>query len=125
MGRKRTLKLKEAPKYPTDDEAKVYASDRRADILGGDDPRTSFLKSEYSDSVTVRATWGINNIYFVFAFPTGGVTIGKPEDILDIPIFEGWILQYVPQSDRFNLLVKAGRDGAVLFWQEHRRYTGK
>lgn len=125
MARKRVLKIKEAPQYPTDAEAKVYASGQQEEVSEGADPRKAYQKYEYSDSITARATWGVDNIYFVFAFPTGGVTIGKPEDILDIPLFEGWIFQYMPQSDKFNLLVKASRDGSVLFWQEHKRYTGK
>lgn len=125
MGRKRVLKLKEAPQYPQDFEARDFARVQKNAIEEGANPRTAYQVFEPSDSITTRSTWGVDNIYFVFAFPTGGKTIAKPEDILDIPLFEGWIFQYLPQSDKFNLLVKAGRDGAVLFWREHKRYTGK
>jgi len=119
MTKRKKIKLDQTPAYPTNDDARIYAAARKDEIEDGKDPKTTFLQVVYSQSIDVKATWGYKDYFFVFAHPPAGFIIKEPDDVLKLQTFEGWIFQYVPQADTFNLLVKASRDGTALFWQQH------
>lgn len=125
MAKRKTIKRGETPVYPTDEEARSLAYTQMQEVTGGEDPRTFFSSLKYDLRIDEKATWGVNNIYFVYAYPPAGFEIAEPEEVLALKTFEGWIFQYVPQTNKFNLLVKASRDGVAFFWQEHKRYTSK
>jgi hypothetical protein len=122
MAKKKTVKLNTAPQYPTDDQAKTLAEIQRLDVFEGTNPRTHFARADYSQTISALATWGVKNIFFVYAFPPAGFDIEKPEDVLNLQTFEGWIFQYVPLTDRYNLLVKASRDGVAFFKAQRDSY---
>lgn len=121
MGRPRTLKLDEKPIYPTNDEARSKAFDQWADVNSGKDPHTSFIRKKFSPTINTLASWGVNGIFFVYAFPPAGFTIKEPNDVLKLQTFEGWMFEYKPGAAVMNLLVKASRDGVAFFWQQHNR----
>jgi len=124
MAKKRPkVKLGEAPPYPTDVEAKGYARSHKLWGIGETPCNLSYSKYQHNQTVDVLCTWGCNNIFFVFAYPPAGFVIAKPEDVLKLQAFEGWILEYQAQDDIFNLLVKASRDGVDYFWKRHRELT--
>jgi len=124
MTKRKRVKLGEAAVYPTDAQAKGYAGYYRDNILPGNDPRTAYQVTQHDLTVDVLSTWGVDGIFFVYAYPPAGFVISKPEDVLKLQIFEGWILEYQAQDGIFNLLVKASRDGVDYFWQQHRLHKG-
>ena len=122
MAKKRKLKYQEKPLYPSDYQAKQYAKQQKAQNAKGADCKTSYIKTDFSPTVTALASWGCKNIYFVYAYPAEGVTTAFPEEILGIQLLEGWIFQNIPGTDVFNLLVKASRDGEAFFKSERNRH---
>ncbi|MBA7645701.1 hypothetical protein ES703_53459 [subsurface metagenome] len=123
MTPRKKVKIDEAPPYPTNAEAKFYAAQHKASLDGGFDCHTAHHEFQHNQTVNVKTTWGCNGIFFVFAYPPAGFIITRPEDVLKLQIFEGWILEHQAQDNIFNLLVKASRDGLDFFWQEHKRHT--
>jgi hypothetical protein len=122
MGKKKRIPIGKAPKYPTDEEARSLAYEQMYEVKGGEDPRATFSKQAYGDTIETLRTWGVKNIFFVYAYPPAGFEVEKPEDVLGLQVFEGWIFQYVPQTNKFNLLVKASRDGVDFFRQQRDSY---
>jgi hypothetical protein len=118
MTKRKRIKAGQSPAYPSDEKAKDAATAQRQAVLAGENARTHFTKITHSESIDILATWGVHNNFFVYAFPPAGFEIIEPEDVLNLSTYEGWILQYVPQSDKFNLLVKASRDGYDYFKAE-------
>ena len=122
MAKRKRIKLDEAPVYPEDAEVKYFALIFRQETNGVVDCHTAFKLINYTQSIDVLCTWGCKDIFFVYAFPPAGFVISKPEDVLKLHTFEGWILEYQAQDGIFNLLVKASRDGVDFFWQMQRHY---
>jgi len=123
MAKRKRIPLGQAPPYPTDVEAKAYANSYADNILPQFDCHAAFAGYEHNQSIDALCTWGCQGIFFVFAYPPAGFVIAKPEDVLKLQTFEGWILERIPGTNNFNLLVKASREGVDYFWQAHRRYS--
>jgi hypothetical protein len=122
MGKRRYVRRGEKPGYPTDEEAKTYATLHKEQALDHMPCRTAYMRHEHSQSIDVLTTWGCNNIYFVFAFPAAGFDIASPEEVLNLEYFKGFIVEHKPQPDVWNVLVNTERDGVEFFWQEHARH---
>jgi hypothetical protein len=117
----RPIKLHEIPIYPSGEQAKSYA---RLYKNEGEPPlgwRKGYLYFTYSDTIQVLTTWGFNNVFFVVAYPTKGVTIMDTAGVEALALFEGWILEYQPTEDTFDILCKASRDG-YDYWKQRRVY---
>lgn len=117
----RPLKLNETPIYPTDAEAKDYARQYRNE---GEPPQgwtKGYKYFDHSDTILCLASWGLNNIFFVVAYPPEGFTIKDTVDIESLSLFEGWILEYQESGDLFNLLYKASVVG-YDYWKQRRAY---
>jgi hypothetical protein len=119
MAKRPRIKAGQQPSYPTDQEAKDYAEQHRQYVAGGVDCHEAYGKIKHSPSIDVLTTGGCKNIFFVFAYPPAGFDIAAPEDVLQLKVFEAWILEYNPQGAFYNTLVKASRDGVDFFWKEH------
>jgi len=122
MPKRKAIPLFESAQYPSDTQAKGYAKNYREKFLPGKDPRTAYQRKKHNDMVDVLVCWGVNDIFFVFAYPPGGVEISQPEDLLTVQDLEGWIYEYRPLQDVWNRLVKLSHDGSLIFWQTHRLF---
>jgi len=122
MAKRKKIPLAGTPPYPSNEEIKDYAHTYKDTFLPLKDCHINYHRFQHSQSVDVLCTWGCNGIFFVFAYPPAGFLIAKPQDVLQLQTFEGWILQYQAQGDLFNLLVKASRDGVAYFWTAHKNY---
>jgi len=120
--RKRKLNLNEAPSYPSDYQAKQYLKDAIKK-----DPlvyplNTWFKRIAHSETVECLMTAGKDNHFFVFAYPSAGITIKQPEDIENIQLQEAWLLEYLVKYDTLNTLVKLSRDGDLTWYEARQRY---
>jgi hypothetical protein len=122
MASKKRIKRGQEPQYPPDEEIRARARDQMYQVKGGENPRTFFSRQDYGDTLVTLVTWGVNDIFFAYAFPPAGFEIADPEEVLNLKAYEGWIFQYVPQTNKFNLLVKASRDGYEFFKARRNAY---
>lgn len=119
---KRKLKLKEAPDYPFDYQAKQYVRDaiKRDPVVY---PLNKwYRKLSHSDTVDLTITAGKADHFFAFAYPGMGVTITEPEDIEGIQLLEAWCFEYLVKYDTLNTLVKLSRDGDMEWALARKRW---
>lgn len=116
----RPLKYKEFPIFPTDQEA-IYYTEIYLD--SGEPPlgwRKGYLHFKYSDTILLATTWGFQNVFFAVAYPPSGITIADVDDVLLVQLFEGWILDYTPEYELFNVRYKASLIG-LDNWKQQRQ----
>jgi hypothetical protein len=115
----RPLGLFEAPIFPNNYQAILYATWYRN---MGEPPETwrkAFIRFPYSETIEVLTTWGVNEIFFVIAYPPFGITIHDTDDVILFNMFEGWILDYSIVHETFIIRYKAGEIGLDQ-WKEKR-----
>jgi len=122
MGRRKTVKLGETPAYPNNAQVKEYARLYRLHYMDKNHPETSHHVFKHDQTLDVLVTWGVNNIFFAYAYPPAGFTIVEPEDVTKLVQYDGYILEYKPVGDIWNVLVRATKDGFEFFQSEKRKY---
>jgi len=101
--------------YPSLIEVKAYTETYRLDFMDVYDPDKGWHKFYHSRVVEVLAIGGMNNYFLVYAYPPAGVEIARPEDVLSIELWVGWILELVNYEPTYRLDTATYREGYHVF----------
>ncbi len=110
------------PDYPTQAQAKAYVVDFKDGAPGAyvkGDRWAFYWLSGYLDVLTTELQ---ENIYTAIAQPPAGFEVGYADDIEGYEHFRGWIFQYHPETESWELLVNSQDIGIEAFKQLRREY---
>ena len=100
-------------------DALTHAREFRAAQQGGEIPLGHFRNYPHGNRQTIRVSWGHQNLYFSYASITSITEFAKPEELDELPLFQGWIFQYRLHLNSWAELANLERDGWTAFWQTH------
>jgi len=100
-------------------DALARAQEFRAAQGGGEIPLGAFRDYPHGDHQNIRVTWGHQNLYFTYASITSIAEFAEPEELLELPLAQGWIFLYRPHLGSWAELANLERDGQLLFWAIH------
>lgn len=100
-------------------DALSRAQEFRTAQQSGEIPLGDFRNYKHGDWQTIRVSWGYQNIYFVYATITSVTEFASPDELAELPLFQGWIFQYRPALDSWAELASMDRDGWLAFWYLH------
>jgi len=101
--------------YPTLVEVKAFTETYRVCFMDREEPDKGWHKFRYSSEVEVLAIGGVNDYFLLYAYPPAGIVIAKPEDILPLERWRGWILMLVNYEPTYLLDTATYREGEAAF----------
>ncbi len=85
----------EEPEYPSIDQVKLYTETYRLEYMDRSNPDKGYHDFEHTRSIEVKVIGGMRDYFVVYAYPPAGFEIARPEDILELELWQGWILEWL------------------------------
>ncbi|MBA7495984.1 hypothetical protein ES702_06580 [subsurface metagenome] len=115
MKLQKPVSYKEKPEYPSTDEVKVYTETYRLDYMDRVNPDKGYHDFEHTRSIEVKVIGGMRDYFVVYAYPPAGFEVAKPEDILQLELWQGWILEWLYNEKVYRVDTTTREHGVIEF----------
>lgn len=109
------VSYQEEPEYPSIDEVKVYTETYRLDYMDRVNPDKGYHDFEHTRSIEVKVIGGMRDYFVLYAYPPAGFEIAKPEDILELELWQGWILEWLYNEKVYRVDTTTREQGEAEF----------
>ncbi len=106
---------KELPEYPSVDEVMVYTETYRLDYMDRVEPDKGYHDFEHTRSIEVKVIGGMRDYFVVYAYPPAGFEYAEPEDILELELWQGWILEWLYNEKVYRVDTTTREQGEAEF----------
>ena len=105
----------EEPEYPTISQVKVYTETYRLEFMDRVNPDKGFHVFDHTRSIEVKVIGGMGDYFVIYAYPPAGFEIARPEDILELELWQGWILQWLYNEKVYRVDTTTREQGVIEF----------
>ncbi len=103
------------PAYPTYEQVESYAEDFRTGAGSASDKGEGYARYWLASTLAVLTTLLKGDTYAVVAYPPAGFEYAGPHELAVLLYFRGWILEYHPETESWELLVSSHEVGIGEF----------
>ena len=80
-----------------------------------DNPDKGYHKFAHSRELEVLTIGGINDYFIVYCYPPAGFEQARPEDIIGLELWRGWILELMNHAPTYRLDLATHINGEAAF----------
>ena len=106
--------------WPDPDEAIEYAKNYEKNYMSPGEPQLSYHIFDRGKHLIVKTTWGVDNYFFVWAFPRKTLTYVSPENFRTYKLWQGYILQK-QDEENWVVIADSSKMGYQEFWDLHEK----
>lgn len=105
----------ERPPYAVTDQIEAYTEHYRLNFMDREEPDKGFHRYTHNDFIEILVIGGINDYFLAYAFPPAGFEVANPEDILNLELWQGWILQWLWNEKVYRIDTTTREHGIAQF----------
>ena len=109
------VSYKERADYPSTDEVKVYTEQYRLGYMDRHNPDKGYHTFEHTRSIEVKVIGGMRDYFLAYAYAPAGFEIAQAEDILDLELWQAWILQWLYNEKVYRVDTTTREHGEAAF----------
>lgn len=105
---------------PVGGEVALWAARGFRDLLEeGGAPPGSYTTAQIGEHQTVKASWGYQDYFFVYAYISSVTEFAQPGELEERPLLQAWIFRYRSANRSWEEVANLQRDGWKPFWNSH------
>ena len=106
---------KELPEYPSIHQVKAYTEVYRLGYMDRLNPDKGYHAFEYTRTIEVKVIGGMRDYFIVYAYAPAGFEIAEPEDIRELELWQGWILEWLYNEKVYRVDTTTREQGEAEF----------
>jgi len=79
------------------------------------DPDKAWHKFNHNELIEILVIGGVRNYFLIYTYPPAGFEVAKPENVLDLELWQGWILKYLGPGTGYKLDTSTREHGIAEF----------